>query len=348
MMEDKTKELIILEMTSEPRIPIVLFVYGESGCGKTLLSEVYARHLMTECYRVVDVNMSYDFKKYAGEKVIVLENDVYKNHYFEIQLLIQFQMYNRCKGTNLKPEVLLIFSRTQPDAEIQRILKDFNGATHVIMRKMSDTLNAVLDRLGNQFNVKNGVMLFKREKEEERIKKELAEKKAAQEKAAKEKVAQEKKPTITLIEKFDKTVQEKKTVDTASRAMKFIIEVPVKSYTAFSTELQENNQLRFYLASLEKETIWVFAVFLKTVDVKSKYDEIYHKAYPSYWESIEYIWKKGTFIDKYQFKGYNDFKYDKETAAEILGLSDEDAKSTLTLDEYYMYKKIKKQKQDSK
>ena len=178
-------------MTSEPRIPIVLFVYGESGCGKTLLSEVYARHLMTECYRVADANMSYDFKKYAGEKVIVLENDVYKNHYFEIQLLIQYQMYNRCKGTNLKPDVLLIFSRTQPDAEIQRILKDFNGATHSITRKMTDTLNVILDRFGTQFNVKNGVMLFKHEKEEERIKKEMAEKKAAQEKAAKEKAAKE-------------------------------------------------------------------------------------------------------------------------------------------------------------
>lgn len=338
-------------MTSEPRIPTVFFVYGDSGCGKTLLSEVYARHLLTKCFRVTDASMSYDFKKYAGEKIIVLENEVYKNHYFEIQLLIQYQMYNRCKGTNLKPEVLLIFSRTQPDAEIQRILKDFNGATHVIMRKMNDTLNMILDRLGTQFNVKNGVMLFKQEKEEERIKKEMAEKKAAQEKAAKEKerlakekAAQEKKPTITLIEKFDKTTQEKKNADTATRAMKFIIEVPVKSYTAFSAELQENSQLRFYLASLEKETIWVFAVFLKTVDVKSKYDEIYHKAYPSYWESIEYIWKKGTFIDKFQFKGYSDFKYDKETAAEILGLPDEDAKSTLTLDEYYMYKKIKKQK----
>lgn len=337
-------ELIISNMTSEPRIPIVLFVYGESGCGKTLLSEVYARHLLTKCFRVADANMSYDFKKYAGEKIIVLENDVYKNHYFEIQLLIQYQMYNRCKGTNLKPEVLLIFSRAPPDSEIQRILKDFNGATHSIIRKMTDTLNVILDRLGTQFNVKNGVMLFKHEKEEERIKKELAEKKVAQEKAAKEKAAQEKKPTITFIEKFDKTTQEKKSIDTATRGMKFIIEVPVKSYTAFSTELQENSQLRFYLASLEKETIWVFAVFLKTVDVKSKYDEIYHKAYPSYWESIEYVWKKGTFIEKYQFKGYSDLKYDKETAAELLGLSDEDAKRTLALDEYYMYKKIKKQK----
>ena len=188
------------------------------------------------------------------------------------------------------------------------------------------------------YNLKDAVAEFKKERKELEEKRLQEEKRRKLEEEAKRK-AEMKKPVIKLIETMDK---DKRQPEQTLKGMKVLIQVSIKAYTKLAETIKENQFLRFFVSSSDSENAYVFAVFRKSVEHANICGEIYHKVYSSYWENIEWIWKKGTFLENYRFGGYDDLKSCKVTAREVLEMPDSDAMDTLTLEEYSLYRTLKK------
>ena len=108
-------------MTAEKIIPNIYFLYGQQNSGKTLTAQFLGKKYKTGYFVAQPKETAYTWKGYTDQKVLVLENDMYKEKYFEVELLIMYPYYNKMRNVNLKPEVLLIRSLEAPDPEIRRI-----------------------------------------------------------------------------------------------------------------------------------------------------------------------------------------------------------------------------------
>lgn len=326
-------------MCAEKSIPNIYFLYGQQNSGKTLTAQFLGKKYKTGYFVAQPKESAYTWEGYTDQKVLVLENDMYKERYFEVELLIMYPYYNKIRNVNLKPEVLLILSREAPDAEMKRILQTYKGSINMLQPKVfTDTFDGVLNRVSNLYNLKDAVAEFKKERKELEEKRLQEEKRRKLEEEAKRK-AEMKKPVIKLIETMDK---DKRQPEQTLKGMKVLIQVSIKAYTKLAETIKENQFLRFFVSSSDSENAYVFAVFRKSVEHANICGEIYHKVYSSYWENIEWIWKKGTFLENYRFGGYDDLKSCKVTAREVLEMPDNDAMDTLTLEEYSLYRTLKK------
>ena len=326
-------------MTAEKIIPNIYFLYGQQNSGKTLTAQFLGKKYKTGYFVAKPTKEGpYEWTGYTDQKVIVLENDMYKARYFEDELLIMYPYYNRIRNVNLKPEVLLILSRDPPDTEMRRIIQTYKGSINMLQPKVfTDTFDVVLNRVSNLYNLKDVVAEFKKERKEIEERRLQEEKRRKQEEEEARRKAEMKKPVIKIIDPI-----EKKQPEQNLRGMKVIIQVSIKAYTKLVETIKENQFLRFFVSSSDSENAYIFAVFRKTVEHANICGEIYHKVYSSYWENIEWIWKKGTFLENYRFGGYDDLKNYRTSAREILSMPDSDAMDALTLEEYSLYRTLKK------
>lgn len=322
-------------MSAEKIIPNIHFLYGQQNSGKTLIAQFLGKKYKTGYFVAQPKDSAYTWEGYTDQKVLVLENDMYKSRYFEVEFLIMYPHYNIIRHVNLKPEVLLILSREPPDVEMKRILQTYKGTIDMLPNKVfTDTFDVILNRISNLYNLKETVIEFKKER------KELEEKRRKQEEEEAKRKAEMKKPVIKMIESIEKKQPEQ---NTTMHGMKVLIQTSLKSYNKVIEVIKENQFLRFFITSVDtKENAYIFAVFKKSVDHANICGETYYKVYSSYWENIEWLWRKGTFYENYRFGGYDDLKSCKVTAREILEMSDNNAMDALTLEEYSLYRTLKK------
>lgn len=341
-------------MNDDYVIPKFYYIYGEPGCGKSLIAFLLGKKYITGCYyQKGSQTNGFQWLNYKNEKVLVLENEVYKNKYFEIELLMRVTIYNRIKNVNLHPEVLLIMSRSAPDSEMRRILTVYKGnAFQVSNKKPNETIYSILDRISTFSLVTDTAKEYKKELEKKEEENKLLEELKAEEDKKKKLILEtktksmrltpqeEKKPNIKVIEKIEKPVERK--LEDSIHGMRLIIKCTYGNYSKISEMLKAMINLKFFISVLnEYEEVYIFVVFRRSVDLISKYGEKYTKAGSTYWDGISNIWKRGVLLESYNFMGYGEMKVTNVPASEILALSPTEASETLSLNDYDIYIRLK-------
>ena len=106
--------------------------------------------------------------------------------------------------------------------------------------------------------------------------------------------------------------------------------------------LNKKGNVKFLLASKDYKKTYIFVVYKISTEIDIKYIESTLVPYNKYIENIEFIWKRGKLIKNIGFNPWSDKEDNKPCAYDILQQDDETAQKMLTIEEYYMYKKLKK------
>lgn len=132
------------------------------------------------------------------------------------------------------------------------------------------------------------------------------------------------------------------------KTMKQIVTIRKSIYEAYSTYVQEHPDLRFYITTKCGDTYYMFIVYKKITDMKFFGGVVYWTVYPSYFENIAWLWKKGTLLETCNYGG--DLRqFDKQPrAGEILEMLDEEARQVLSLKDYKIYLDLKEREKNLK
>ena len=117
----------------------------------------------------------------------------------------------------------------------------------------------------------------------------------------------EQEPVIEKVEKVEKKPHRSALVDDWStmkplkqhsntdnkKNMKHVVTVKKNVYDSYSSQIQENPKTRFYITTEKGDTCYMFIVYKTGVDLKPVEGVTYWTVYPSYFENIAWIWKRG-------------------------------------------------------
>lgn len=151
-------------------------------------------------------------------------------------------------------------------------------------------------------------------------------------------IDEQKKPRVKLIEDEENETTQLKEI---TKGIRQIVKIKSDEFNGFKEYLKKIPTLSFYIASGYNTTIFVFVVFKKIVELDYPNIKCY-RGFPSYWDNITWLWKQGIYVDSYGFIAGEDLRKKSTTAEDVLELSDEEAKSTLTLMDYTLYLELKK------
>lgn len=192
---------------------------------------------------------------------------------------------------------------------------------------MADTAKDLIEKLLKQFDKANGKQV---EQEPEK---------------------DEKKPQIkkALVDDWSdmKEIHPRSTND-MKKNMKQVVTVRESIYKTYSAYVQEHPDLRFYITTKCGDTYYMFIVYKKSTELKFFGGVVYWTVYPSYFENIAWLWKKGTLLETCNYGG--DLRqFDKQPkAGEILEMPDEDARQVLSLKDYKIYLDLKEREKKLK
>lgn len=130
-----------------------------------------------------------------------------------------------------------------------------------------------------------------------------------------------------------------------TKRQKVIITVSSIHYREVIQRIQRIPTLKFYVATKdEKSNYWIFVTFKQSTELTRITDEKYWTPQNAYWDSIAYILLRGRLVETGNFGIWDDIRQmdSKKSAKYALELSDEEAKENLSLKEYNMYLKLKK------
>ena len=131
--------------------------------------------------------------------------------------------------------------------------------------------------------------------------------------------------------------------------MKHVVTVKKNVYDSYSSQIQENPKTRFYITTEKGDTCYMFIVYKTGVDLKPVEGVTYWTVYPSYFENIAWIWKRGMLYETYNYGGdLRQFDKEQPRAGEILEMPDEDARQVLSLKDYKIYLDLKERKKNLK
>lgn len=139
-----------------------------------------------------------------------------------------------------------------------------------------------------------------------------------------------KKPKLNEIDKLKPIV----------KGMKQIIKMSYSEYENFKEYLKRVADLLFFITAGYNDDVYVLAVFRKSVQLDYPRIRCY-KGFSSYWENITWLWKQCTYIDSYGFIPGEELRKYEVTADSILNLDDDEARTTLSLKQYKIYRKLK-------
>lgn len=125
-----------------------------------------------------------------------------------------------------------------------------------------------------------------------------------------------------------------------TKGMKQIVKVSSKEFPGFKEFIKKRPELIFYIAAGIDDIIYVFCVFKKSIPIEYPGIKCF-KGFNSYWESITWLWKHAIYMESYGFILGDELRKNTITADQILDLTDEEARSTLSLYEYTLYKELK-------
>lgn len=141
----------------------------------------------------------------------------------------------------------------------------------------------------------------------------------------------ETKPKINIVEDLK----------TTTKGMKQIVKMSSKEFPGFKEFIKKRSELIFYIAAGIDEIVYVMVIFKKSIPIEYPGIKCF-KGFNSYWESITWLWKHATYMESYGFILGDELRKNTITADQVLDLTDEEARSTLSLYEYTLYKELKK------
>lgn len=162
----------------------------------------------------------------------------------------------------------------------------------------------------------------------------------------------EKKPRTKKVSVDDwsnvKEIHPRTAVDD-KRTMKQIVTVRKHMYEMYGTYVKEHPDLRFYITTESNDIYYMFIVYKKITDMKFFSGVIYYTVYPSYFENIAWIWKRGTLYETCNYSGdLRQFDKEQLRAGEVLKMSDEEARQVLSLKDYKIYLDLKEREKKLK
>lgn len=133
------------------------------------------------------------------------------------------------------------------------------------------------------------------------------------------------------------------------KTMKQIVTVKKRIYEAYSTYVKEHPDLRFYITTELNDICYMFIVYKKITEMKFFFGVVYYTVYPSYFENIAWIWKRGTLYETCNYGGdLRQFDNEQPKAGEILEMPDEEARQVLSLKDYKIYLDLKEREKNLK
>ena len=140
----------------------------------------------------------------------------------------------------------------------------------------------------------------------------------------------ETKPKLITVEDLKST----------TKGMKQIVKVSTTDFPGFKEFIKKRPELMFYIAAGKDDIVYIFCVFKKSIPIEYPRIKCF-KGYNSYWESITWLWKHAIYMESYGFILGDELRKKTVTADQVLELTDEEARCTLSLNEYALYKELK-------